>query len=564
VSDVENTGEKHLDEITLLLYVERQLVREAAQEVSVHTQTCTQCLTLLHALDRESRLLARSMAEQDEPLPARLAQFHEKVKRSLRWIWGVVFGLAGLGVYALYTGYIEPWEQQLEQAGFGGSNLVSLLVFQGAMWKGWQSMYTLVEFVALACLAGFGLFAIRRYLRRGAALAVMFASLGLLLAAMPGAASAGEFRKADSIQVGKDEVIKSDFFAFGHHIRIEGTVDGDLYGFGQQVEVSGHVTGDVICFCQSLRISGQVGGNVRSASNNITITGTVERSVTNFAESTTLDSGGKVGHSLTSFSQSLTIDGNLGRDLLAFSGQSSINGNIAGTMYVKGDSMSISNSASIGGKATFAGAKPAEVGSGAKLAFPLEYKKWEHHAESARGASYYVWRVIWAAAFIVYGLVLISLMPLFSREATENIENVGASFGLGVLVGFAVPIAAVIACFTVVGLFVGLSSLFLWYASLYFAQIIVGAAVGQWILGRATETWGLIGRMAVGIVLLRAGMAVPYIGAWLKLGVIVWGVGAISLALYRRLQPVMAPSIPSAPLPPISSPLPPNTTVGGM
>jgi len=564
VSDVEKASEKHLDEITLLLYVERQLDREAAQEVSLHTQTCTRCLTLLRALDRESRLLARSMAEQDEPLPARLAEFHDKVRPSMQWIWGVVFGLAVLGVYALYTGYIEFWEQQLESAGFGGSDLVSLLVFQGAMWKGWQSMYTLVEFVALACLAGFGLFAIRRYLRRGAALAVMFASLALLLVAMPARSSAAEFRKSDSIQVGKDEVIKSDLFAFGHHIRVEGTVDGDFYAFGQQVEVSGHVTGDVICFCQSLRVSGQVDGNIRSGSNNITITGTVERSVTNFAETTTLDPSGKIGHSFTGFSQSLTLDGSIGRDLLAFAGQGSINGNIGGSMYIKGESLSIGNSASIGGKATFAGPKPAEVASGAKLASPLEYQKQEHRARMERGVSYYVWRVVWAAAFIVYGLVLFSLMPLFSREATENVENVGASFGLGVLVGFAVPIAAVIACFTVVGLFVGLSSLFLWYACLYFAQIIVGAAVGQWILGRATETWGLIGRMAVGIVLLRAGMALPYLGIWLKLGVIIWGVGAISLALYRRLQPVMAPHIPAAPLPPVSTPLPPNTTVGGI
>jgi cytoskeletal protein CcmA (bactofilin family) len=564
VSDVEKANEKHMDEITLLLYVERQLDREAAQEVSLHTQTCTRCLTLLRALDRESRLLARSMAEQDEPLPARLAEFHDKVKRSLQWIWGVVFGLAVLGVYALYTGYIEPWEQQLDQAGFGGSNLVSLLVFQGALWKGWQSMFTLVEFVALACLGGFGLFAIRRYLRRGAALAVMFASLALLLAATPAGSSAAEFRKSDSVQIGKDEVITGDLFAMGNRIRIEGTVDGDVYGFGQQVDVSGHVTGDVICFCQSLRVGGHIDGNIRSGSNNVTITGTVDKSVTNFAEATTLDSSGKVGHSLTSFTQTLTLDGSLGRDLLAFSGQSSINGNIGGTMYVRGDSLSISNSASVGGKATFNGTKPAQVGSGAKLAYPLEYKKWEHRSAAERGAGYYVWRVIWAAAFIVFGLVLISVMPLFCREATGNVENVGASFGLGVLVGFAVPIAAVIACFTVVGLFVGLASLFLWFACLYFSQIIVGAAVGQWILGRATETWGLIGRMAIGILLLRAGMALPYIGAWLKLAVIVWGIGAISLALYRRLQPVMAPNIPSAPLPTVSTPLPPNTRVGGM
>ena len=563
MSDVENRTEKHLDEITLLLYVERQLEREAAQEVSSHTQTCTRCLTLLRALDRESRLLTRSMVEQDEPFPARLAEFQEKAKKSMQWIWGVVFGLAVLGLYALYTGYIEPWELQLEQAGFGGSNLVSLLVFQGALWKGWQSMVTLVEFVALASVAGFGLFAIRRYLRRGAALAVVFASLGLV-AAFASPASATECRKADTVQIAKEESLKGDLFAMGHRIRVEGTIDGDLYGFGEQVEVSGHVTGDVICFCQSLRVSGQVDGNVRNASNNLTITGSVERNVTSAAETITLDSSGKIGHSLTTAGESLTVDGTLGRDLLAVFKDGAIGGSVGGQVKARGESLSIGSTASIGGRTSFTGEKPADVAAGAKLASAPEFTKIEHRPYGERGVGYYVWRLIWAAAFVLFGLVLISLMPLFSREATENVENVGASFGLGVLVGFAVPIAAVIACFTVVGLFVGLSSLFLWYASLYYAQIIVGAAVGQWILGRPTETWGLIGRMAVGVVLLRASMAVPYIGTWVKLGVVVWGVGALSLAIYRRLQPVMAPHIPSAPLPPLSTPLPPNTTVGGV
>jgi cytoskeletal protein CcmA (bactofilin family) len=563
VNDVNSNPENHVDEITLLLYVERQLDREAAHEVSLHTQTCTRCLTMLRALDRESRLLTRSMVEQDEPLPVRLADFHDKVKKSLQWLWGLVFGLAVLGVYALYTGYIEPWEQQLEQAGFGGSNLVSLLLFQGAFWKGWQSMVTLVELVALASVAGFGVFAIRKYLRRGTALAVVFASFGLL-AALASPASATEFRKGESIQVGKDEVIKSDVYLMGHHIRMEGTVDGDVYGFGEQVEISGHVNGDVICFCQSLRVSGQVDGNVRDAANNITITGTVNRSVTSFSELFTLDSGGKIGRSFTAFSKTLTLDGDLGRDLLAFSGQTTVDGSIGGSLTLRGESLIIGSNGSIAGTAKYTGDRAAEVNPAAKLASPLQFTKWEHRSSSDRGAGYYVWRVIWAAAYILFGLVLLSVMPLFAREATDNVENVGASFGLGVLVGFAVPIAALIACVTVVGLFVGLSAFFLWYAALYFAQIIVGAAVGQWILGRAHETWGLIGRMAVGVVLLRAGMALPYIGVWLKMAVIVWGIGALSLAVYRRLQPVMAPNIPSLPVPPVASPLPPNTTVGGV
>jgi len=73
-------------------------------------------------------------------LPARIAAFQERVHRSMQWVWMVVFGLAATAVYAMYTGYIEPWEQRLEQAGFGGTSLLSLLIFQGSFWKGWQSM----------------------------------------------------------------------------------------------------------------------------------------------------------------------------------------------------------------------------------------------------------------------------------------------------------------------------------------------------------------------------------------------------------------------------------------
>jgi len=565
VSDAESTANKHLDEITLLMYVERQLDREAAQEVSLHTQTCTRCLTLLRVLDRESRLLTRSMLEEDEPIPARLAEFHEKVKRSMQWIWGVVFGLGVLGLYALYTEYIEPWEQKLEQAGFGGSNLLSLLVFQGAFWKGWQSMFTLVEFVALACVAGFGLLGVRRFLRRGTVLAVMFSSLGLLVSAVQPVSAQGvkiDMKDGASFEVKQDETWNKDLFFSGQRLKIAGTVDGDVYTFAQQVDVTGRITGDLICFAQSARVSGHVDGNIRAFTNNLTVTGEVGHSMTAFNETLNLESSGKVGHSLIAFSSSMTLDGNVGRDVRVFFAQGLVGGTIGGSFKSRGDALTITSGARIDGTSFFEGNKPADVASGAKLASPLEFKKTEHKYEKERSASYYVWRVIWAGAFVLFGLVLLSLMPLFSREATQNVENAGASFGLGVLVGFAVPIAAIIACFTVVGLFVGLSALFLWFASLYFAQIIVGAAVGQWILGRANETWGLIGRMAIGVVILRICMTVPYVGFWIKLGVIIWGIGAISLAIYRRLQPVVAPNIPSVPMAPSSMPLPPNTTVG--
>jgi hypothetical protein len=140
----------------------------------------------------------------------------------------------------------------------------------------------------------------------------------------------------------------------------------------------------------------------------------------------------------------------------------------------------------------------------------------------------------------------------------DNVEQYGASFGLGVLVFFGVPLAALIACITVVGLFVGLATLFAWYGGLYYAQTVVSALVGQWLLGRTRETWPLIGRMVVGIVVVRLATMIPHAGGWIKLGVTLWGAGAISLAIYRRFQPPMATGMA-----PAMSPLPPTATVGG-
>jgi len=559
MSELPDEKMKHLDEMTLLLYVERQMDRARGLEVSAHTQECDACRTLLRALERESRLLTRAMLEEDEPLPSRLAQFQERARKSMQWIWGLVFGLAATGVYALYTGYILPWQTQLEQAGFGGSNLLGLLIFQGAMWKGWQSMITLLEVLAMVTLAGLGAMFFRRRIRRGSALALVFAGLCTLLA-LPTGASATEFRKGDVVTVSSEETIKGDMYVTGaRRVRIEGTVDGDLIVFCESLDISGHVTGDVINFSQGARISGRVDGNVRGANNNLTITGTVSKNVLTFEETMTIDPAGKIGGSLTNFAANLGMEGSVGRDALLFAAHANLDGKIGGEVRVKGDSLSIGSAAVIGGPVHFEGHSKPEVSSSAKMASPVEFKQMEKK-ESYREGSYYIWQVIWGAAFILFGLVLFALMPKFAKDTVAAAEHIGVTAGLGVLVLFGVPIAAVIACITVVGLFIGLSTLFVWYGSLYFAQIIVGAVIGQWLMGRTSELWPLIGRMAVGLAIVRLCTTIPHVGGWVKFAAILWGIGAISLSIYRRFEPVIAPSAPGAPYTP---PMPPNTTVGG-
>jgi cytoskeletal protein CcmA (bactofilin family) len=461
LSEMPKEKMQHLDEMTCLLYIERQLDRARGLEVSAHTQECPACRTLMRALERESRLLTRAMLEEDEPLPSRLAQFEERARKSMQWIWGLAFGLAATGAYALYTGYVQPWQQQLEQAGFGGSNLLDLLIFQGAIWKGWQSMITLFEVLAMVTLAGLGVIFFRRRIRRGSALALVFAGLCAVLA-LPAPAAATEFRHEDRLTIGKDEVIHGDLFAAGGRIRINGTIEGDLIVAGGDIEITGHVLGDVLSSSGVLHVTGKVDGNIRSYAGNLSVKGTVGRNVMLFGGDVAIDHDAKIGGSVTTFCGQGSIDGQVNRDLLAMGGQLNISGNIGGSAKIKSGELNIESSAQVGGPIDFEGDKPPSVSAQAKLASPVHYEKLKHGSDY-RGANYYVWRVIWTAAFILFGLVLFLVAPGFAKETVAAGEQFGVPLGLGVLVFFGVPIAAVIACVTVVGIPLGVLAVVIWF-----------------------------------------------------------------------------------------------------
>jgi cytoskeletal protein CcmA (bactofilin family) len=554
--------DEHLDEMTGMLYVEGQLDRQRAQQVSAHAQDCSSCRTLLRALERESRLLTRSMLEEDEPLPSRLAAFQQTARKSMQWIWGAVVGLAATGAYALYTTYVEPMQHRFEEAGFGGSSVLNLMIFQGAFWKGWQSMVTLFEVLALLTITGSAVVFLRRRLRgRGSVFAMMVAGICAAASSMSSPTLATEFRnQGDTIEVGKDETIKGDLFAHGHHVKIDGTVDGDVYVFCQGADIEGHVTGDVIAFAQMLRVNGKVDGNIRSFTNTVIVSGSVAKNMLSFGEIVTVDGPGKVGNSITTFVNTLTIDGTVGRDLLAFANETTIAAPIGGAVRINGNHLTFNSGAQVAGPVNFKGDRPPEVSPSAKLAIPVVFTQEEHHSHY-RDSGFYIWRVIWIAAYILFGLVLFVLLPNFARATVDSAERYGASFGLGILVLFGVPIAAFIACITVVGLLIGISTFILWLTAMWCAQIVVGAIVGQWLMGHTREIWTLIGRMVVGVILLCVVEMIPFVGGWIRFAVLLWGMGAISLAIYRHFTPRQTATVPVSPAMPPSS-LPPNTTIG--
>ena len=206
-------------------------------------QSCAKCGALLRALEGEARTLRSALIEADEPVPAHL--FPRKAQTS-SWPWVAVLGFAAAGAYTLWSTVFEPIQAQFVQAGFNQDNVMTMLMFSGAFWKGWDTMRGIAESLALVTLGILCVTLLRRRVRRGGAFAAVAGAIVLALLGVPGA-SAAEVRHGDpNYELPAGQVIHNDLIVAGDYVTIDGDVDGDLIAFTQDLIVNGHVKGDVL------------------------------------------------------------------------------------------------------------------------------------------------------------------------------------------------------------------------------------------------------------------------------------------------------------------------------
>ncbi|HUJ41570.1 MAG TPA: hypothetical protein VLW54_13595 [Candidatus Acidoferrales bacterium] len=547
---------KHVDEVTGLLYVEGQLESAAAREVVVHLEQCAACRRLLDTLKRESLLLTQALAEQDEPLPARLAA--PGVAEGLSWGWLLAFGLGAAGLYTFWSVYVSPWIDNLQQSGFGGQFLFTWLVFNGASWKGWDAMLQFIIFASLAVLGGVLLFLFRRNLRRLTFLSVIVTALLIPALAQPPAAHAAEFVKQHgNYDVPEGQTVNNDLFVFAQSVRVAGTVNGDLYCFCSSLTVEGHVTGDVIAFAHLVRVTGKVDGSLRTFTSEQTIEGDVGRNVLSFVGVFQNTSRSHIAGSATLFVGDLEMNGPIGRDLAAYVGSGSIDAPIGGSVQLRqerresgGDEgwgihgerapIQVASHADIKGSFYYRGPVKPDISPQAKLASEPQVDLIHTTPSYRRPFSYWYNAMIWGAAFLV-GLVFIALVPGFAQDASRQAGRIGIPLILG-LVGFIVmPIAGVLACCTVVGLGLGIPLIFFWLFLVFFGQVIAAIWLGEAILGATAGTWPMAGRLALGLFLIRLGAIVPVLGYWVRFAACLLGIGAILLIAFRGFQSPAAP-----------------------
>jgi hypothetical protein len=528
-------------EQTCALAVDGELAADEARRLRDHLTTCRRCRALVDALRAENRVLSESLNELPEE--ASLAGFSPP-----RWSWG--WGdLAIMAAVLALGSIISVWFDELSIPAAlewfnpfslsGRTNLISYLFYHFA--HGGTAM--LADYAAvvgwiclLLLLGGSALLVGRRGRLRPPGLRLLIVLLALSLPSF-----ALERRHGDFVTLAANETVDDTLLAAGNTVRVEGVVNGDLLAFGRTVEVRGTVKGDLISCAQRTEVSGTVEGHIYTLSHSLDLEGQLGHSIYGLVQSLHVDDRGRVGEGIVVAAGDASLDGVVKRSVNIFTGSGDVSGSIGRDLTMAGGSLTLSNTARVGGNlsARVHQLKEVHIADGATIVGKrdIQANLRESHFTRPR---FYFHQAVWFAGAMLVGWLGLLLFPGFFQATTQLVGSGWRSLGLGVGVLAGVPMAMVVAAITLVGFPVSLMLLAVYLAAIYLAKVWVGAFLGRTLLKPSGATKGdwLLG-LLLGLLILTIVGFIPYLGGLVRLGVVCLGLGAFAGQLYRASRPVM-------------------------
>jgi cytoskeletal protein CcmA (bactofilin family) len=361
--------------------------------------------------------------------------------------------------------------------------------------------------------------------------------LGLALLVAPISALAFEARNAQSVVVGKDEVVDGNLFAAGSSIQIDGTVKGDVFCAGQTVSITGMVEGNVFCAGQSLSISSQIDGDLIGAGQNLNFKGDVARNLIFAGQNITTDSDSAIGWQAILAGASVDLSGPIEQDLLAAGANFRLAGAIGRNADLwldrtAGNSLTIAPTGLISGDLTYHALSEANIEPGSQILGKTDFKKLAPLADRhPQGAWAGKWLFGTLASFLI-GLLFILVWPRKIRELSVLLrDGTNANFGWGLALTVLTPLAALILMFTLIGLPLAFLVLILWLVLMWLGKILASLYIG----GLVTEKWlpskkkSLYWQLGTGLIVSYFFFSLPFIGGLASFIAIIYGLGTLYL-----------------------------------
>jgi cytoskeletal protein CcmA (bactofilin family) len=524
------------------IFVDGELAVEEAGRLRDHLATCRRCRQLLDALRAENRVLSESLQELPEEADSPAA-----FSRSL-WslAWGDVAVVAAvLAVGSIVVGWIDKLSipealQWLDPFSLNGrTNLIfnfSYYFAQGgtAMFSDYAAV--IGKIFLLLLLGGSALLLGRRWRLNQPGLRLLIV---LLVVSLPGFAL--ERRHSDFVTVRANETVDDTLLASGNIVRMEGVVNGDLLAFGQSVEVRGTVKGDLVSFAKRTVVSGTVEGNIYNFSNSLDLDGQLAHNIYGLMQSLRVNDRGRVGGGMVVGAGDVSVEGEVNRSATMYAGNADVSGSIGRELTMTGDSLTVTNTARIGGNlsARVRQLKNVHIADGATITGTrdIQLRVRQSHFTSPR---FYFYKAVWLAAAMLLGWLCLILFPGFFQASAHAVGSGWRSLGLGIAVLAGVPVAIILIAITLVGLPLSLMLCAAYLAAIYLAKIWVAAFLGRILLkpaGAAKSDW-LLG-LLVGLLILTVVGFIPYLGGLVRFGVVCLGLGAFAWQLHRALRPAI-------------------------
>jgi hypothetical protein len=152
-------------------------------------------------------------------------------------------------------------------------------------------------------------------------------------------------------------------------------------------------------------------------------------------------------------------------------------------------------------------------------------------------AGYYVRQVVRLGAAFLTGLVLLWAFPALQDIRLPNAMAALRTGGIGLATAVTLPVAALLACVTVIGLPIGIVLFLLGAAALYFAKAVVAQLIGRTLFrGSGGMTPHLAATLLAGLVLVIIAINLPFVGGFLNLLLTLVGLGMIATCLLGHFR----------------------------
>ena len=353
---------------------------------------------------------------------------------------------------------------------------------------------------------------------------------------------AADLRSGDTITVASGEVVDDDLYIAGESIVIDGTINGDLWAVGREVTVNGTVNGSIVAAAETINVNGDVAHAARLAGETLNIRGDVGGDLIAFCNAANIASTAEIGGDLLVGAGNVRIDALIEGDVKGGAGEVTITNGVRGNVELEVDNLTVASTANIEGDVIYTSENEANIQSGASVGGTTthnvpEVEKPAGAALAAGIASAVMGKVIAFLMILVVGIIIILIAPRRMASVADSVRTKPwPSLGWGAVILFATPIAAIIVCFTVIGIPVGLIALAVYGIGIYLSQIPVALLIGRLIFRRLTEVESkglLVGALALGLVILGILRLIPFLGFWVGLATALFGLGAVVVSEKR-------------------------------